>query len=102
MSPEELTEFLAELLAAGFIDEKGQVRKVLGRLPLTADGCVVGEDAVIHKFTCCPSRLNSLREIRPRLIEYVDHDEWNWVHVDKSYGSREAAVAAHERGDARH
>lgn len=29
----------------GFIDEAGNVRKVLGTLPLTADGCVIGEGA---------------------------------------------------------
>lgn len=29
----------AQLLAAGLIDENGEVRKVLGRLPVTHDGC---------------------------------------------------------------
>ena len=31
-------------IAAGFADEKGEPRKVLGTLPMTADGAYVGDD----------------------------------------------------------
>lgn len=32
---------------AGFLDADGNVRRVLGTLPLTADGCVIGDEAVV-------------------------------------------------------
>lgn len=33
---------------AGMVDEHGRFRKVLGTLPITADGCVVGEGVVLY------------------------------------------------------
>lgn len=44
-------DLLDQCRAAGFIGEDGKVRKVLGTLPLTADGCVVGLGAVLHQHT---------------------------------------------------
>lgn len=38
----EAARILRDAHKAGFITDDGQVRKVLGTLPLTADGCVVG------------------------------------------------------------
>lgn len=38
----DTASILAQCRAAGFIDADGNVRKVLGTLPFTADGCVVG------------------------------------------------------------
>lgn len=34
---------------SAFADEKGEPRKVLGTLPVTADGCIVGEDAAVWR-----------------------------------------------------
>ena len=36
--------------AAGFIDDNGAVRKVLGELPITGDGCVIGTNAVLWSW----------------------------------------------------
>jgi hypothetical protein len=42
-----LRQIEADALAAGLLGQDGNMRKVLGQLPLTADGCVVGLGAVI-------------------------------------------------------
>ena len=34
--------------AAGFIDDNGAVRKVLGHLPITGDACFIGLDATVY------------------------------------------------------
>jgi len=47
-----LQSVYAQCRAAGFIDDEGKVRKVLGTLLLTADGCVLGDWArpfVLHQ-----------------------------------------------------
>jgi NTP pyrophosphatase (non-canonical NTP hydrolase) len=49
--------------AAGFIDEQGNVRKVLGTLPITADNCIVGSNCTIwhpkHGACVCRSDVDS-------------------------------------------
>ena len=57
------------------IDEHGVERKVLGTLPLTADGCVVGDEAVV---------VDSWGTVQ---IVYAAHE-------DLIYSTREAAEAA--------
>jgi len=42
-----LQQQASECRAAGFIDDAGNVRKVLGTLPLTVDGAVVGNGSVV-------------------------------------------------------
>ena len=48
---------------AGFIDDKGEVRKVLGTLPLTADNRIVGSNCIIwhpkHGACVCRSDVDS-------------------------------------------
>jgi hypothetical protein len=41
--------------AAGFIDEQGEVRKVLGTLPITADGAIANADSYVYH----PSQIES-------------------------------------------
>lgn len=47
--PEEAAaaKLLRECHAAGFITDSGEVRKVLGTLPLTADGAIVTPDGFV-------------------------------------------------------
>jgi len=44
----ELEATLAACKKAGFIDENGNVRKVLGTLPVTADGCLLGLNGNVY------------------------------------------------------
>lgn len=45
---EKAEAIVAECRAANFIDERGVVRKVLGGLPATADGFIVGANAYFY------------------------------------------------------
>lgn len=68
--------------AAGFIDDAGNVRKVLGTLPLTADGCVVGMG--IHS----QFRVGGLSGAVNLRLEGSTQGHGDW------YSTREAAEAA--------
>ena len=48
------------------MDETGAVRKVLGTLPMTADGCVVGDGAIVH-YPKGPPNAIRLHPVRPEL-----------------------------------
>lgn len=45
-----LRKIEADAKAAGLLDDKGEVRKVLGTLPLTADGYVIGTNADLYSW----------------------------------------------------
>ena len=48
------------------IDENGVERRVLGTLPITHDGCVVGDGAVVH-YPHGPANAIRLHAVRPEL-----------------------------------
>lgn len=72
----------------GFIDDAGNVRKVLGTLALTADGCVVGRGAAFY-FT------NSAGHIYEKFVasEIIDL-QGNRFSGYVVYSTKEAASAA--------
>lgn len=50
--------------ASHIIDETGAVRRVLGTLPATADGCVVGEQATVWRS----ADASITNEVRPEVL----------------------------------
>ena len=74
---------------AAFADEKGEPRKVLGTLPVTADGCVIGHGARIHGFW---------NDGKPGWTGFsavrVDTDDWDRPQCGKFYSTKEAAESA--------
>ncbi len=84
---ERLRKIEADAKAANLIGPDGNVRKVLGTLPVTADGCVVGE--------CSPELWwyqndNITHDATKRLCV---HDIYE-MPVEYTYSTREAAEAA--------
>lgn len=77
------------------LDEFGVVRRVLGTLPVTADGCVVGTDAIVYSFTSPswpPSPTSGIDTRRcPGLIVGESVVRWH-----ECYSTRDAALAAKE------
>jgi len=76
------------------LTDDGKVRKVLGTLPLTADGCVVGEDAV-----CWRDKSRSLTgEVRQDslVLCWGVYEMGNGIRTSAAswYSTREAAEAA--------
>lgn len=69
------------------IDEHGVERRVLGTLPLTADGCVIGDDCTIFIHD---EVVNSEVFRSPRGRE----DDWQPYMPRKAFSTREAAEAA--------
>ena len=78
--------------AAGFIDERGEVRKVLGTLPVTEDGCVIGHRATVWGF---------FDDGEPGWCDFVDvtvgGDDWDQT-PGGLYSTNEAAAAANGGG----
>jgi hypothetical protein len=89
----ELEATLAACKEAGFIDEKGEVRKVLGTLPVTADGCVAGiGDYLLHHTAGSAWKTITLCAFFPFGHEYDPCCDFKEV-----YSTRSAAEKA--RGD---
>jgi len=67
---------------AGLLNEHGEVRKVLGTLPLTADGCVLGFGAAVFY----PLAIG---------VGTAQHGPYfPWGPLAECYSTREAAEAA--------
>jgi hypothetical protein len=81
---------------AAFADEHGKPRKVLGTLPVTADGYVMGFTARIW--------VNDVGEVKagladmPGWTETEESDEAFWP-FHECYSTRDAALAARKEGE---
>lgn len=82
--------------SAGLLDESGNLRKILGRLSITADGCVIGEDASVWFF----DDDGRITTASVAAVE-ADNDEDRYhLYGHDCYSTREAAErAAKERSD---
>lgn len=74
--------------AGHIIDDQGVVRRVLGTLPVTADGCVVGDGCTVFREDANYEKMN-----RPRFYEFDVGRNRTRV---ATWSSREAAEAAKE------
>lgn len=74
------------------IDDAGVVRKVMGTLPMTADGCVVGDAA--HLWTNNAGEVNALRADAIGATEFGE--DGDFYEAAECYSTREAAEAAKE------
>lgn len=70
------------------IDEEGRVVRVLGTLPMTADGCIVGNDGRVFASVRMSDWTMEVQEVRP--IYWQDNE----VDSSECYSTREAAEAA--------
>lgn len=112
MSEAAIRAFLSSLAPDEILTREG-VRKVLGTLPITADGCIVGDvpdhGALLfyreRNGTTTPYRVT----LCSRCIADPDDEskDWNVIENDELngkglwYSSRDAALAARERTDGR-
>jgi len=79
------------------LTDDGVARRVLGELPMTADGCVVGDSWCgglfwirgIHNDVVGPSHSESR-------VEFLGPEQWHRPH--NCYSTREAAEAAKKEG----
>lgn|GEM_PF-2603664 len=85
-----LREIESNAKAAGFIGADGKVRKVLGTLPVTKDGCIVGDGSRVFFFTY--SRFGG-EEIT---LEWDVSGAGDNIPTVEFYSTREAAEAARE------
>lgn len=77
----------------GHVREGDTDRKVLGTLPKTADGCVVGLYATLYGMnSVCIAEWHSSRWI-------TAHEGGGHASVERSYSTRAAAEAAHTAGE---
>lgn len=69
----------------------GRDAKVLGTLPITADGCVIGDDCKVFYDggTVCAELFRSANP---------GESDWRPFHPHKAYSTREAAEAARKDG----
>jgi hypothetical protein len=93
-----IIEILEKCLAAGFIIDSGEVRKVLGTLPLTADDVICGIGSIVYTdqgtaWQACVH--NAAHE--PSRCEGSDPS----TPLHQCYSTREAAAAA-VRGEVKH
>ena len=83
-------DILRECLAAGFVTPEGEVRKVLGRLWTTEDGCILGVD--YEGFLFREESCGDIQRCWPSVcINNIDQD-YKW------YSTPEAARKAGEGG----
>jgi hypothetical protein len=80
---------------AGMVDEHGRFRKILGTLPITADGCVVGENAMVW-FYDDDDRLTSADVVS---IEADNNEDRFHLYGRDCYSTRSAAEAAKGGGE---
>lgn len=97
---EAIAAYASALRAAATVQEGcvmlpgGKVVKVLGTLPMTADGCVVGDGASIWY----PATEN-WHVSEPMRSPSHNESGWRSYYTSKSYGERpEAAAAARKEG----
>lgn len=69
------------------IDDAGVVRRVLGEIPVTDDGCVVGKFAKVWVVSHGGTQIKQVQ---------LDDPRKGWVMSPKCYSTREAAEAAKE------
>lgn len=92
---------------AAFADEKGEPRKVLGTLPVTADGCIVGADENVlwfvdrhaHKDTVTGKYQSQVKaatwSVDRGRFEFIDRDGWgDGCYPSECYSTKEAATSA--------
>ncbi len=80
---------------AGMVDEQGNFRKILGTLPITADGCVVGFGAEVwhNYYGGPPSKFRSPKPV-------CDSTAWeSGPRFEHCYSTRSAAEAAKGGGE---
>jgi len=88
----ELEKIEAEAKAAGMIGPNGRVRKVLGRLPLTADGCIFGIDAPLVYAIYNGKVVGAACSAESNPCDVCGND--NLYIASEVYSTREAAEAA--------
>ena len=79
----EAARIISQCRAAGFIDEKGEVRKVLGTLMYTEDGCIVADCGRVYFL-----------DEDGDVIEWDASGTGDHIPVERCYSTREAAQAA--------
>lgn len=98
----QLTEIITACRDAGFVDKNGKVRKVLGTLVLTADGCVVGEKAIVYWHedpyeASCETLNTNLAFFEDHAMDATGEPCGNWERIEVCYSTEEAARQAAER-----
>ena len=87
---------------AGLVDEQGRFRKILGTLPITADGCVAGLNCTLWRWNRPAQEMMRMElfhaDRRSHLIEPIPSRAT--ICVDLCYSTRSAAEAAKGGGDA--
>ena len=78
--------------AAGFLTPEGEARKVLGKLPLTADGCVFGVDAPTVYAIYSDKVVGAACSAESNPCDECGND--NLFSAFECYSTREAAEAA--------
>lgn len=91
---DSLRQQLEECRAAGFVDEKGQVRKVLGMLPITKDGCIYGHHSRYDKPLYGITTAGKVVEAAVRAIPIGDSS----FRPEECYSTREAALKTQPPG----
>jgi hypothetical protein len=78
------------LAKAGLLDENGELRRIIGTLPVTADGCVAGFEATLWtRYYGGPA--TSFRTPAP----YTSPTPWEeLIPIHRLYSTREAAERA--------
>jgi len=75
-----------------FADDKGEPRKVLGTLPVTADGCFAGYGADVSWYESEGHVCDGVVKYYIRTLSSAPTESWCPVH--RSYSTRELAEAA--------
>lgn len=87
-----LREIVDQCRASGFVDTAGNVRQVLGVLPLTGDGCVVGSGAELFRTDGgghpCPDG-----HAKIYVQDTTSYPESHW-YLGEWYSTREMAESA--------
>lgn len=90
MTFRNVVDILRECVASGFVTPDGVVRKVLGTLPVTADGCIIGNNAETwFTLSVRPGRV-----FRDKWYTRINGDEEDSFVGYAHYATREAAAAA--------
>jgi hypothetical protein len=113
-----LRKIEADARVAGLIDEKGNVRKVLGQTWLTDDGAIIGKDAEVwvlcrpvvydlvddqHEWKACPARMGHNPDDALAKVPWwnvTSPPEWKWCEgyeISGVYSTEAAAEAARNK-----